>query len=147
MTQPSGARHQRQIQSFGSNPSTDHTYRRPCRERHGRGSSRQEAGVGHRRAKPGGRRPARRTAAEESPAIATNFTEDHRHALEALTRGEHDNLALFSCFINDAPDTTIVAINPSPPAEGPTKTEHRVTPLWVSVTDTMVLTEHDGDRT
>ena len=81
--------------------------------------------------------------------MVTNVTEDHRRAFEALTRGEHDNLALFSCFIDGAARADIVAINPSPPAEGATETEHRVTPLWVSITDTdtMVLTDHDGNRT
>ena len=32
--------------------------------------------------------------------MSTNITPAHRDAFEALTSGDYDNLALFSCFVN-----------------------------------------------
>lgn len=51
--------------------------------------------------------------------------------------GAFQNFALFSCFVNGAPAAAIVAIN----QDGG---EYAITPLFVSVTDGMVLTDHDG---
>ena len=41
-----------------------------------------------------------------------NITEELRRAFQALTSGEHDNFALFSCFVGNAPASAIVAVNP-----------------------------------
>jgi hypothetical protein len=69
--------------------------------------------------------------------MTTNITSAHKAAFEALTSGEYDNFALFSCFVNGDPGVAIVAVNRD--AE-----EYLVTPLFVSVTDAMRLTDHDG---
>ena len=77
----------------------------------------------------------------------TNITEEHRRAFEALTSGEHDNFALFSCRIDGEPGAAIVCVNPCPPAEEGGEPEYRLTPLWVSVTPAMRLADHDGTET
>ena len=69
--------------------------------------------------------------------MSTNIRPDHISAFEALTSGEHNNFALFSCFIGGQPAAAIVAVTP----EGD---DYQITPLFVSVTDDMVLTDHDG---
>jgi hypothetical protein len=63
-----------------------------------------------------------------------------RQRFEALTSGAHDNFALFSCYIDGAPGVAIVAVTPPAQADD----DYRITPLFVSVTDGMILTDHDG---
>ena len=53
--------------------------------------------------------------------------------------GKYANFALFSCFINDRPGCAIVAVN----KEGK---EYNITPLFVSVSQGMTLTDHDGNN-
>ena len=72
--------------------------------------------------------------------MGTNIRHDHVSAFEALTSGRYENFALFSCFVNGAPASAIVALAPPQDDGG----EYVVTPLFVSVTDTMVVTDHDG---
>ncbi len=72
--------------------------------------------------------------------MSTNIRPEHISAFEALTSGEHDNFALFSCFLNGAPAVAIVAVT-SPESD---EDEYRITPLFVGVTEGMVLTDHDG---
>lgn len=67
----------------------------------------------------------------------TNITQLHREAFEALRDGSIQNFALFSCFVNGTPAAAIVAINPD-------GAQYAITPLFVSVTDAMVLTDHNG---
>ena len=67
----------------------------------------------------------------------TNITPAHREAFEALRNGSFQNFALFSCFVNGQPAAAIVAINPD-------GAEYAITPLFVSVTGAMLLTDHDG---
>ena len=74
----------------------------------------------------------------------TNIIEEHRRAFEALTSGRHGNFALFSCFVGGTPAAAIVAVNPSPPADQGGEPEYAVSPLFVSVTPDMKLTDHDG---
>ena len=57
----------------------------------------------------------------------------------ALTSGRYDNFALFSCFVNDHPATAIVAVQ-----WNGDDSEYSITPLFVSITPGMVLTDHDG---
>ncbi|SDF10855.1 hypothetical protein [Rhodospira trueperi] len=71
--------------------------------------------------------------------MSTNITPAHRDAFEALTSGDYDNLALFSCFAKGEPASAIVAITPDD--DGNTL---NIQPLFVSVTPDMVLTDHDG---
>ena len=67
----------------------------------------------------------------------TNITDDHRAAFEALVSGEYDNFALFSCFVNGEPGAAIVAVNRG-------GEDYTITPLFVSVTPSLQLTDHDG---
>jgi hypothetical protein len=67
----------------------------------------------------------------------TNIAGNHRAVFEALTSGEYDNFALFSCFVDREPATAIVAVN----RHGD---DYLVTPLFVSVTDDMTITDHHG---
>ncbi len=67
----------------------------------------------------------------------TNITTAHREAFEALRNASFENFALFSCFVNNQPASAIVAIVEN-------GGEYEITPLFVSVTDAMILTDHDG---
>ena len=69
--------------------------------------------------------------------MGTNITAAHREAFEALRDGSFTNFAIFSCFVDGKPAAAIVLIN----QEGG---EYLVTPLFVSVTEAMVLTDHEG---
>lgn len=72
--------------------------------------------------------------------MSTNIRPDHISAFEALTSGECENFALFSCFLNGEPAVAIVAVTPPEDDDG----EYQITPLFVGVTETMVLIDHDG---
>ncbi len=71
--------------------------------------------------------------------MSTNIRNDHVSAFEALTSGQYENFALFSCFVNGAPASAIVAVTRPADENG----EVVITPLFVSVTETMVVTDHD----
>ena len=72
--------------------------------------------------------------------MSTNIRPEHVSAFEALTSGQFQNFALFSCFLDGEPVAAIVAITPLE-REGE---DYQVMPLFVSVTDAMVLTDHGG---
>ena len=74
----------------------------------------------------------------------TNITEEHRRAFQALTSGTHENFALFSCFVAGTPAAAIVAVNPCPTREDGGEPEYVISPLFISVTLDMKLTDHDG---
>jgi hypothetical protein len=67
----------------------------------------------------------------------TNITADHRAAFEALSSGDFGNFALFSCFVNGEPAAAIVTVN----RDGE---EYIINPLFVSVTASLQVTDHDG---
>lgn len=69
----------------------------------------------------------------------TNITEQHRAAFAALTSGDYCNFALFSCFADGEPTAAIVAVQETDEA-------FLIHPLFVAVTETMELTDHDGRR-
>ena len=69
--------------------------------------------------------------------MTTNITADHRAAFEALTSGNYANFALFSCFVNGEPAAAIVAVNKD--GDG-----YAIAPLFVSITPSLTLTDHDG---
>jgi hypothetical protein len=69
--------------------------------------------------------------------MTTNITADHRAAFEALTSGDYRNFALFSCFVNGEPAAAIVAVSQD-------SDNYAITPLFVSVTPSLTLTDHDG---
>jgi hypothetical protein len=69
--------------------------------------------------------------------MSTHITSHHISAFEALTSGQYGNFALFSCHVNGQPAAAIVAVTPDGDA-------YTITPLFVSVTDDMILSDHDG---
>ena len=69
--------------------------------------------------------------------MTTNITPEHRQAFDALTSGEYRNFALFSCFVNGEPASAIIAVDDR-------GAQINLLPLFVSVTPSMVLTDHDG---
>ena len=76
--------------------------------------------------------------------MTTNITEDHRRTFEALTSGEASNFCLFSCFLSGQPAAAIAAVTVCPPSEEGDQPEYVISPLFISMTDDMVLTDHDG---
>ena len=70
--------------------------------------------------------------------MSTNIRTEHISAFQALTSGNFSNFALFSCFVNGEPASAIVAVTP-PSAEN---ADYLITPLFVSVTPDMALTDH-----
>ena len=76
--------------------------------------------------------------------MTTNITEDHRRAFEALTSGEAGNFCLFSCFVSGRPAAAIAAVTVCPPRQEAGEPEYVISPLFISITDDMVLTDHDG---
>ena len=75
---------------------------------------------------------------------ATNITEEHRTAFGALTSGNYDIFALFSCLLNSQPATAIVAVTAHQPDDKNGEFEFHIKPLFVSIVDGLVLTDHDG---
>jgi hypothetical protein len=69
--------------------------------------------------------------------MKTNITKSHRDAFEALQKGSFQNFALFSCFVDGQPAAAIVAVSSM-------GDDYTVTPLFVSVTAAMNLTDHEG---
>jgi hypothetical protein len=69
--------------------------------------------------------------------MTTNIAQAHREWLQAVRDGAVSNLALFSCFVNGDPAAAIVAVN----SDG---ADYVLTPPFVTVTDAMRLTDHDG---
>ncbi|MDA7430645.1 hypothetical protein PGB28_19455 [Primorskyibacter aestuariivivens] len=72
--------------------------------------------------------------------MSTNIRPEHISAFAALTSGEHDSFALFSCFLDGEPAVAIVAVMPPRSDED----EYQITPLIVGITENMVLTDHEG---
>jgi hypothetical protein len=77
---------------------------------------------------------------EEAMMTRTNTTTADREAFDALVSGEYENFCLFSCFVNGKPASAICAIDEDGCDEG----EMNVTPLFVTVTDDMIITDHEG---
>ncbi len=73
----------------------------------------------------------------QTDMIQTNITPEHRSAFEALTSGDYSNFALFSCFADGVPAAAICTVN----RDGE---DFTIRPLFVSVTNSMQLTDHDG---
>lgn len=69
----------------------------------------------------------------------TNITPTHRNMFNAIASGDFDNFALFSCYVNGTPAAAIVAVNRDENGE-----DFLITPLFVSITGDMVLTDHEG---
>jgi len=69
--------------------------------------------------------------------MTTNITQAHRDAFEALRDSAVSNFALLSCFVNGEAASAIIAVNRN-------GEDYVLTPLFVSVTDAMRLTDHEG---
>jgi hypothetical protein len=67
--------------------------------------------------------------------MSTNITRAHRDAFKALTSGQYGNFAMFSCFVDGEP--AVATVNEDGPG-------YVITPLYVSVTPGMALTDHEG---
>ena len=74
---------------------------------------------------------------------ATNITEEHRNAFEALSSGQYDNFALFS-FLNGQPAVAIASVTAHQSDVKDGETECHIKALFVSIVDELVLTDHDG---
>ena len=74
----------------------------------------------------------------------TNITEEHKRVFEALKSGEYRNFALFPCFVNGEPAVAIATVLPTPPEALDGEQGSLIRPLFVSVTPTLRLTDHDG---
>lgn len=69
----------------------------------------------------------------------TNITKQHQQQFEALRDQKFSNFALFSCFVNGQPSSAIVSINENGGV-------YDIRPLFVAVTEDMVLTDHEGQQ-
>ena len=74
----------------------------------------------------------------------TNITEEHRNAFESLTSCHDNNFALFSCRCNYQPAIAIVAVTEHQPDAKHDESEFHIKPLFVSIVDGLVLTDHVG---
>lgn len=74
---------------------------------------------------------------------STHITDERKRVFETLESGEYGNFALFSCFVNGEPAVAIAAVLPTPPEAPDDEPGYLVRPLFVSVTPTMRLTDHD----
>jgi hypothetical protein len=72
--------------------------------------------------------------------MTTNITQAHKDAFHALISGCSEGFALFSCFVNGEPTAAIAVV-------GHEGDDYTVTPLFVGVTPSMVLTDHNGEKT
>lgn len=68
--------------------------------------------------------------------MTTNITENDQNTFTAIKHAS--NIALYSCFVNGKPAVAIVSVNGS-------GENVRITPLYVSITDDMVITNHEGE--
>ena len=75
---------------------------------------------------------------------ATNITEEHRRAFDALTSGRFDNFCLVSCFVDGEATAAIATVTVSPPAQDGGESEYLISPLFISPTPAMTLTDHEG---
>jgi hypothetical protein len=77
-------------------------------------------------------------ARREMHAPESNIQPGHRLIFNALTSGLSDEFALMSCFVNGKPTAMIVAAQQ-------TNRGLEIMPLFVSLTEAMAITDHDGD--
>ena len=74
----------------------------------------------------------------------TNITEQHRQVFEALTSGPPGRYCLFSCFCDGVPAAAIASVTVCPPEDDAGEAEYVISPLFISLTLGMTLTDHDG---
>jgi hypothetical protein len=81
---------------------------------------------------------ARTAARRDMHAQHSNITPGHRLVFKALTSGLSDDFALMSVFVNEQPAAMIVAAREQ-------HDQIEIMPLFLSITDGMRITDHDGD--
>jgi hypothetical protein len=69
----------------------------------------------------------------------TNITRTHKKVFTALTSGHYQNFALVSCFVDGEPAAAIASIRQD-------DDYIYIQPLFVSVTPSMTLTNHDNEE-
>ena len=74
---------------------------------------------------------------------ATNISDQHCEAFEALTSGHYDNFALFSYVLDGRPAAANVSLTAHQSDDKDRETEFHIKPLFVSIADGIVLTDHD----
>ena len=70
-------------------------------------------------------------------------TERHRRTFDTLKDGQYDNFCLFSCYVDGEPATAVAAVSVHEP-DGRGEIEYRIHALFVSVSPSIPLTDHDG---
>ena len=75
--------------------------------------------------------------------MTTNITEEHRRVFEALSSGLPGRYCLFSCFCDHEPAAAFAAVTVTSPDEDRGEAEYTISPLFVSLTRGMTLTDHD----
>jgi len=68
----------------------------------------------------------------------TNLSEEITALFEAIRNPEYANFGLFSCFVDGEPSAAIISMHEKD------EDSFMITPLFVLITDKMVLTDHDG---
>ena len=76
--------------------------------------------------------------------MTTNITEEHRRVFEALTSGPPGHYCLFSCFCDGEPAVAIASVTVCPPETDRGELEYVISPMFISLTPGMTLTDHDG---
>ena len=74
-------------------------------------------------------------------AVTTHIDKREQMFFAAMTSGKIPALGLFSCFVDGEPSTAIVLMEKEK-VNGVVM--YKITPLYVRVTDGMVLTDHEG---
>ncbi len=74
----------------------------------------------------------------------TNITAECRRSFQALSSGDYENFALFSCFDDNEAAVAIVAVNQCPPSKDGGEPEFHIQRLFVSVTSAMTVADHEG---
>ena len=75
--------------------------------------------------------------------MATNITEEHKRAFDALKSGRYDNFCRFSCYVDGEPGAVVAAVSVHEP-DGGGATEYGIHSLFVLVRPAMRLTDVDG---
>lgn len=73
-----------------------------------------------------------------------NVEEDHRRAFEALIAGEAGNFYPFPCFARGEPAAAIAAVTVCLSEDEDGEPECLISPVFVSASHAINLTDHDG---
>ena len=76
--------------------------------------------------------------------MATNITDQHREAFDALVAGENGDFCLISCFIDGHPAAAIATLSLGPPTHEHPDGEYVFTPVFITPTCSMNFEIDDG---